>query len=86
MVCNTERASSYNSSIVFEKDMGKMLNATPSRKAKENRVQSPPGLEKMDVFRDDQTASKRLNKSKSQPRVAGSKSMFQSYLDKWRRD
>ncbi|PPQ85184.1 hypothetical protein CVT25_004191 [Psilocybe cyanescens] len=66
-----ERASSYNSSVVFEKDIDKLLNMTPlsCKGAKEN-VQSPPGL-KADVFRDEDASMKRtLAKSKSQPRVA----------------
>ena len=87
----SERASSHNSSIVFEKDFDKLLNFTPSsRRNKENKnnhhsihIQSPPGLDAtMDIFRDDTTNTINkhppLAKSKSQPKVAagsGSKSM-----------
>ncbi|CAA7265469.1 unnamed protein product [Cyclocybe aegerita] len=71
-----KRASSYTSSIVFEKDVEKLLSLTPPAwkgKDKENvkgLLQSPPGL--LDVFRDENDTSKRrtLAKSRSQPKVA----------------
>jgi hypothetical protein len=82
-----ERASSHNSSVVFEKDMDKLLNETPlSHRSKENTnhhhhavpIQSPPpGLDlSMDIFKDDTTTNtpKRHAKSKSQPKVAASSS------------
>lgn len=70
-----ERASSYNSSIVFEKDIENLLNMTPpawKNKNKEN-MKSPPGLDTSDVFRDSTSKRPALSKSKSQPRVAATK-------------
>jgi len=89
----SERASSHNSSLVFERDMDKLLNFTPSsRRNKENKnhhhsihIQSPPGLDvTMEILRDDTANSinKRplLAKSKSQPKVAaGSSSKSMSF-------
>ncbi|KAF9450563.1 kinase-like protein [Macrolepiota fuliginosa MF-IS2] len=67
------RSSSYTSSVVFEKDMAKLLDLTPSstRSGKEN-LKSPPGLESPLASRRD-LPSRQLNKSKSQPKVATSK-------------
>jgi hypothetical protein len=70
-----ERASSYNSSGVFEKDIENLLSMTPpawKKKNKEN-MKSPPGLDTSDVFRDSISKRKGLSKSKSQPRVAATK-------------
>jgi serine/threonine-protein kinase GIN4 len=89
-----ERASSHNSSIVFQKDIDKLLNFTPSsRRNKENKnnhhsihIRSPPGLDAtVDIFRDDTTNTINkhppLAKSKSQPKVAvGSSSKSMSLL------
>ncbi|TFK40865.1 hypothetical protein BDQ12DRAFT_648195 [Crucibulum laeve] len=67
------RSTSYTSSVVFEKDMAKLLNMTPtSRKGKEN-LATPPGL---DVLRDASSSSiprPALSKSRSQTKVATSK-------------
>ncbi|KAF8799033.1 hypothetical protein BYT27DRAFT_7202794 [Phlegmacium glaucopus] len=74
-----KRSSSYTSSIVFEKDMAKLMNLTPSSwKSKENaKIATPPGLDcaHEDSKDDDLFGSKRttLAKSKSQPKVAGTK-------------
>jgi len=74
------------SSIVFEKDMAKLMNLTPSSwKSKENtKIATPPGLARAneDVKDDDLFGSKRptLAKSKSQPKVAGTKSKLKQSL------
>ncbi|KAF8887180.1 hypothetical protein BD779DRAFT_1528545 [Infundibulicybe gibba] len=65
------RSSSYTSSIVFEKDMAKLLNLSPW-KGKE-APDSPPGLQ-VTKSKDAPSKSKpTISKSKSQPKVGGLK-------------
>ncbi|KAF7348357.1 Protein kinase domain-containing protein [Mycena sanguinolenta] len=67
------RSSSYNSSIVFQKDMSKIGSPVSpwSTNAKENR--SPPGLDSS--FSKEERS---LTKSKSQPKVTSSKIQVQA--------
>ncbi|KAF9468652.1 kinase-like domain-containing protein [Collybia nuda] len=62
------RSSSYTSSIVFEKDMAKLMNATPPRIGKGNLL-TPPGLDPLKSSKES-LRSPQLTKSKSQPKVA----------------
>lgn len=77
MTLSLERATSYDSSMVFEKDVDvdDSIVMTPEWKKKENFMQSPPGLDVSDVFTDD-TKRPTLSKAKSQPKVAASKCMY----------
>jgi len=72
-----ERASSYNSSIVFEKDVERLLNLTPSAWKSDAieasaALRSPPGL---DIFKDEESLGRRptLSKSRSQSKPLFSK-------------
>lgn len=72
----SERSSSHTSSLAFEKDLARLMNLSPPWKSKQN-VATPPGLKtanedsKDDLFSYKQPT---LAKSKSQSRVAASKS------------
>ncbi|KXN82862.1 MAP/microtubule affinity-regulating kinase 4 [Leucoagaricus sp. SymC.cos] len=67
------RSASETSSVVFEKDVAKLLNMTPSSmKSPTGKLMLLPGLESpMATCRD--TPSRGLTKSRSQPKVTASK-------------
>ncbi|GLB38202.1 putative protein tyrosine kinase [Lyophyllum shimeji] len=66
------RSSSYTSSIVFEKDMSKLLNVSKSW-LNDELPQSPPGLESAKKESKEDTQIPQLTRAKSQPKVAAAK-------------
>ena len=77
---HSERSSSYTSSIVFEKDMSKLMNISPPWKADESPP-SPPGLSPVEGKPPkERHPVAQLTKAKSQPKVAGGKGTLSSYL------
>ncbi|KAL0578154.1 hypothetical protein V5O48_003820 [Marasmius crinis-equi] len=64
------KSSSYSSSIVFEKDLSKLIDAsTPWNSPSTDQLNSPPGL----VPPDSANRSKTIIKAKSQPKVNATK-------------
>ena len=77
---NLERSSSYTSSIVFEKDMSKLMNISPPWKLGED-PQSPPGLSPVAGRPPkERHPVPQLTKVKSQPKVVNAKGTLPSYL------
>ena len=68
---------------MFEKDLARLMNMSSPWKSKENtQIATPPGLNAADEdSKNDLSVSKRptLAKSKSQPKVAGTKSKLISF-------
>jgi hypothetical protein len=75
------RSSSYTSSVVFEKDMLKLMNTTPPWGTKEGPL-TPPGLSPPEGKPAKERAPvPQLTKSKSQPKVAAAKcTLFQTWI------
>ncbi|KAF8158040.1 hypothetical protein B0H34DRAFT_707275 [Crassisporium funariophilum] len=70
------RSSSYTSSIVFEKDMAKLLNMTPSSHKDKENTDMLPAIDNSDILKQDDSFNggrRPLAKSKSQPRVTATK-------------
>lgn len=67
------RSSSYTSSIVFEKDLAKLINVTPSSRHGKENLDTPPGLKPLatDLFKEER--NRPIVKSKSQPKVTSTK-------------
>lgn len=81
-----ERSSSHTSSLAFEKDLARLMNLSPPWKNKQDKeIGTPPGLDTANEgSKDDLFGSKHpmLAKSKSQPKVAATKSKANIVLER----
>ncbi|KAF8073913.1 hypothetical protein FPV67DRAFT_774267 [Lyophyllum atratum] len=67
------RSSSYTSSIVFEKDMSKLMNVSRPCIVDDDLPESPPGLEPLTKPSKEDIQLPQLTRARSQPRVASAK-------------